>query len=172
MNGLEITNAAEAYTGSAIKEDVALVAINEALSRLGDMGFIYGQVTLANVEANKWYRMPSDLTNIISVIDENGDVYDDWWDRFDMIRFKDAGDKVIQARKLPDRMISLDETPDCPAAYHNVIVTYLRHFILNSADEQYAGRMRFDKFEQDATHIFNQLRRKRQPRQMKVIRHA
>ena len=172
MTGREIRNAAEVYVGESIENDMALIAINEALTVIGDMGLIYGTVTI-QAESGQEYYMPADFTNIRTVYDSDNQPYSGWSQLGDAIRFEDAGEYKVYSRRTPSRLTSIDEIPDVSDSYHNSIVRFLRLFAIQAgSDEIRDKRHRFDSFEEDVSKIHSGLNRVRQPRQVKVIRHA
>ena len=112
MTGHEIVNEAEVYVGYPIESDMALVAINEAMRVIADLGLVYDTISLDSVCAREWKALPSNFTHVLRVYDINGDIYDDWEEIGGKIRFGDSGSYSVQFRKLPKRMADLLETPD------------------------------------------------------------
>lgn len=171
MTGNEIRHAAEVYVGKAIDSDLALIGINEAIRKIGDMGLLYGEISLEEASAGQTYYLPNDLLHVYSVVDQHGQTYDGWSVLGSKITFKDSGNYTILARKLGKTMRSLDEEPDTHSAYHSAIVDYLRRFAIEAkAEEPNQKAMHYDRFEADVTKTFMFLRRKRQPRAVKVVR--
>lgn len=170
MTGLEIRNAAEVYTGKPIPDDVALLAINEALAKLGDMGLLYGEITV-EAKAGEVYYLPADLLHIFVIYDLMGQPYENYHLAGDRIVFRDSGTYTIVARKLAKPLEKLNAIPDVNEAYHNVLVSYLRAFVMQMYSENPADKnMRFDRFEYDAAQVFKMLRRRRMPKEIKVVR--
>ena len=171
MTGQEIRHAAEVFIGRSIESDMALIGINEAMSKIADMGFVYGTITLEHHVLDDIHYLPADLTNILTVHDEHGKTAPYWRQVGDGITFDRLGTYTIQARRIPVPIESLDETPDMNQLYHRLLVSYLRMFVLAAKSEP-PQLLNDEWFLQEAARINTTLMRKRQPRQVQVIRHA
>ena len=171
MTGREIRNAAEIYVGHELEDDIVLTAINEAVTLIGDFGFVHGTITIES-ESNEEHYLPSDITNVITVFRGNQE-YEGWRVIGDSIFFGEEGTYTIRARRIPSRLANLDEELDTNVAYHNAVLRYVRAFALQaSSDDPGDKRHRFDSFEETVVSIHNRLNRSRQPKTVKVIRHA
>lgn len=171
MTGSEIRQAVEMYVGRPIDADIMLVSINEAIRKIGELGLLYGEITVSDAEAGKNYYLPNDLLHVFSVYNQDGNSYEDWAVVGDQIKFGDAGTYTISARKIGKKMVSLTEEVGINEAYHSAIVDYIRRFVMEAKSEDLNYKtMRFDRFEADVTNTFRFLRRKRQPRTIKVVR--
>lgn len=171
VTGREMRHAAEMYVGKSIDEDMALVAINEATRKIGDMGLLYGEITIENAEAGKVYYLPNDLLHVFSVVNQHGRSYEDWNVTGERLIFKAPGTYTVIARKIGSGLKSLDEEPDIHEAYHGAIVDYLREFAMSAKSEDPRSKtMLYERFERDVTNTFHFLRRQRQPRTIKVVR--
>jgi hypothetical protein len=174
MTGTEIKTRAEAYIGETIDDVNALKALNEAIDEIGDLGQVYEQATSAlPFTAGAWYNLPARMTSLVEVTDEEGKLYHGWRTRDNLIHFNEDGIYTIHYRKLPDHMTTITDTPKLHPAYHNCLVTYLKGWTkLQDDDESPDGLRLMSKFEQDVLRTYNALRRRRGPKQIKVIRHA
>lgn len=171
MTGSEIRHAVETYVGKSVDADIMLVAINEAIRKIGDMGLLYGEITVSEAEAGKAYYLPNDLLHVFAVFDQQGQAYEGWRVTGDQITFENPGTYTISARKLGKKMVSLSEEVDIHEAYHSAIVDYVRRFVMEAKSGDLNHKtMRFDRFEADVINTFRFLRRQRQPRVIKVVR--
>lgn len=169
MTGNEIRNAAETYVGKPISNDLALIGINEALSKIGEMGLLYGKIRI-NAQAGERYTLPEDALHVFSVQDPNGIGYEGWSLIGEEIRFSDGGEYIISARKLPKRMENLSDEPDIHRVFHQAIVDYLREFAVQSFASFEDKSPNFEIFETSVSRAFSFMRRQRQPRQIRVVR--
>lgn len=169
MTGNEIRNAAEVYLGKNISNDSALIGINEALNKIGEMGLLYGKIRV-NAQAGESYSLPKDALHVFSVSDLNGVNYENWSLVGEEIRFADSGEYIISARKLSKKLENLSEEPDIHRVFHQSLVEYLREFASQSFAEFGEKNPDFTMFETSANKAFSFLRRQRQPRQIKVVR--
>lgn len=174
MTGIEIKARAEAYIGETIDDVDVLKALNEAIDEIGDLGQVYEQATsVLPFVAGTWYNLPARLTSLVEVTDETGQPYHGWRTRDNLICFDESGIYTIHYRRLPDHMATLTESPKLHPTYHNCLVTYLKGWAkLQDDDENPDGLRLMAKFEQDVLRQYNALRRRRGPKQVKVIRHA
>ena len=88
MTGSEIRHAVETYVGKSIDADIMLVAINEAIRKIGDMGLLYGEITVSDAETGKAYYLPNDLLHVFAVFDQQGQAYEGWRVTGDQITFE------------------------------------------------------------------------------------
>ncbi len=173
MTGHEIVNEAEVYVGYPIESDMALVAINEAMRVIADLGLVYDTISLDSVCAREWKALPSNFTHVLRVYDINGDIYDDWEEIGGKIRFGDSGSYSVQFRKLPKRMADLLETPDINEGFLNSIVRFVREFAMQAKAEDFRYKNHdFTAFKEEVMKTHGYLTRRRRPKQVKVIRHA
>lgn len=173
MTGHEIVNAAEVYIGQPIEADMALIAINEAIRVIADMGLAYGTITLDGVEAKKWQHLPDDYTHVLRVYDVNGDIYDNWEEVGGAIRLGDNGDYTIHARRIPTRITSLSQEPEINEGFHNSLVRFVRDFVMQAMSDDFRSKTHnFDAFKEEALKTYGYLSRHKRPNKIKVIRHA
>lgn len=173
MTGHEIVNAAEVYIGQPIEADMALIAINEAIRVIADMGLVYGTISLENIEANQWQHLPDDYTHVLRVYDADGGIYDDWEEIGGAIRFSDSGDYAIHARRIPTRITSLSQEPEINEGFHNSLVRFVRDFAMQAMSDDFRSKSHnFDAFKEEALKTYGYLSRRRRPRKIKVIRHV
>lgn len=173
MTGHEIVKAAEVYIGKSIELDVALTAINEAIRKIADMGLVYDTVNINVTQADQWVKLPNDLTNVLRVYNMNGRPYDGWEVMGGKIKFSDCGSYTVHLRRIPARLTDLSEEPDINEGYHNSIVRYVREFAMKTMSSDFAYKTpNFDGFEIEVLKTYSYLNKRRQPRQVKVIRHA
>ena len=169
LTGLEIKSLVEKYVDITIDSDDALEVINEAMDKIGDLGLVYGQVTLV-AEADTPYRMPADAT-IVTVILEDGETADGWTFRGGAIRFARAGTYTIIARRNPEHIELIEEELDLHPSYQRSVVTYLRGwFKLKDDDESPDGHRLMQQFRAEVDHTFALLRRQYSPKTIKVVR--
>lgn len=171
MFAIEIKELAELYIpGLEIDDGEAVSVINEALSILGDLGLVYGKITV-EAEKGKWFYLPEDAT-VVSVVTKADDApYMHWKIRGRAIMFEDSGTYVIHARRIPPPIQNILDEPEIHPMYQQCIVTYLRGFFkVRDDDSSEDGHRLLGKFEEEALRAFNALRRQQYPKEVKVIR--
>ena len=161
MTGHEIRKMAETLIGTAITDTQTLSAINEAMIRIGDLGLIYGEITVPNAMPGQWYHLPNDAIHVRGVVDEKNNPVD-WSLLGNSIQFHTGGNLTIKARKLAKKFEDVSEEPDIHPAFHGLLVNYLRAIVTKQLD--------LGLFEQEARRISLMLRRSRQPRTIEVVR--
>ncbi len=171
MTGKDIRFSAELYVGRDIEDDIVLCVINEALDSIMDLGLVFEEEGI-NAEAGVWTTLPKTVTNILSVEDSNGEPYDKWEQKRNRIRLAHSGAYTINYRISPTHIQSMDEEPDTHPIFHRAIVNYLRSFILMIGNKEPHPHMATEKFQQDILNIHQQIKRKRTPKQVRVIRNA
>jgi hypothetical protein len=173
MTGTDIVARAQRYVDDTIDSDDALVAINEAIDKLGDLGLIYESANITAGTANGWYPLPVDMTSLVSVSDGNGNNYEDFQQRGLEIHFSASGVYTVFYRKHPEGIAVLTETPPVHVSYHDTLCTYLKGwFKLKDDDESPDGLRLMSQFENDAAKVFSILRRKRGNGRITVMRAA
>jgi hypothetical protein len=173
MTGAQMHNNAAAYVGAAIDESDALVAINEAIDKLGDMGLVHGSANIVAGSATAWYPLPDDLTSLVSVDDGDGEDYRSFAQNGSHIRFAEPDTYTIYYRKHPTGVESLADTPCVHVSYHDVICTYLKAWAkMREDDKSQEGSRLMAQFERDAAKVFGILRRRRGPGVIRVERAA
>lgn len=171
MTGAEIRRSAELYSGKPIEVDMALTGINQAMRKIGDMGLLYGEITIEGVQAGETYLLPKDLIHLFSIVDSGGKQYNNYALMGDKIVFGDSGNYVIHARKLSKKLESLEDEPDVHEAYHGSLVEYLQRYVLEATSSDAADKVgNYTNFEKTVATVFQMLRRRRVPKQMEVIR--
>lgn len=175
MTGSELKAQAEKYLSSTIDDADALQAINEALLWMGDLGLIYGTITVS-ATAGTFYTLPDELTKIIRVEDiDNNVYYYNYRLRGNDIAFKDAGNYLILARKMSAGLSLIDDEIDVHPALQRCIIDYVRAFVkLKDDDTNPDGLRLMAKFERDVQIMSNMLKdgRNRGPEQVRVMRHG
>ncbi len=161
MTGHEIRKMAESLIGTAITDTQAVSAINEAMTRIGDLGLIYGEIPVPNAVPGQWYHLPEDALHVRSVVDENNNQVD-WSLLGNSIQFHTGGNLTINARKLAKKYKNVQEEPDIHPAFHGLLVNYLRAIAIKQLD--------LNMFEEETRRISLMLRRARQPRTIRVVR--
>lgn len=171
MTGAEIKRLAGLYIpGIEIEDSEAVAVINEALSILGDLGLVYGQITV-EAEAGDWLYLPEDATIVSVVLERDNSAYVNWKIRGNRIMFEDSGEFTINARRVPPLLTEILDEPDIHPMYQRCIVNYLRGFFkVKDDDTSQDGHRMLAKFEEDAMRTFNILRRQHSPGTIKVIR--
>lgn len=171
MTGAEIRRSAEVYVGKSIETDMALLGINEAMRKIGDMGLLYGEITVNNALADEIYLLPKDLVHLFVIVDSEGNAYSNYVIMGDRIIFKDSGSYVIHARKLADKLENLEDEPNIHEAYHGSLVEYLRRFVIEATSGEPKEKVGYyEVFERDVVNVFQMLRRRRVPKKIEVIR--
>lgn len=171
MTGQEILEQAARYNGFSIDEGDALAYINEALARLGEMGYVFGVIEV-EAERNVSYLLPQNAINIVRVEDKDSRrAYYGYRKVGDEIIFLKDGEYVIYARKMPEPLDFIDEEPDVPPLYHPAIVMYVRGMTKLQDDEMNPdGHRLIQKFEEEAARAYQMLMRERVPVSIKVER--
>ncbi len=173
MTGAEIRRATEIYVGKSIEADMALIGINEAMQKIGDMGLLYGEVTISDAKAGKSYLLPKNFIHVFYITDKEGAPYSGYTLMGNKIIFKDEGSYVVYARRLAERLESLDEEPEIHQAYHSSLVEYLRRFVLEATSKEPQNKIGYyESFERNVLGVYQMLSRRRVPKQIEVIRHA
>jgi hypothetical protein len=179
MTGNEIHNAAAAYINGGIDENDALIAINEAMTKLGDMALVYDQATGDDLggdgfDAGEWYDLPANLTNIVEVLDSKNKQYSAWTSYGNTIRFADTGTYTIVYRRMPIPLAALTADPEIHVAFHPALVTYVKAWHkLREDDKNADGQQLKQEFYAEAERVFKLMRRgERRHRQWKIERAA
>lgn len=133
MNLAQIRQSAEMYCGVAIEDDMLLQAVNEALEQIGDLAFIDEEVEVTAIDAD-WNDLPEGTTSIINVT-QNAAPYQQWQTRGYKIKFVEPGTYIVALQRMPNKVESVTETPECHPLFHQAIGTYLRSFVKLTKDD-------------------------------------
>lgn len=172
MTVLEIKEAAERYLGITLPEDEVLFIVNEGLARFGDLGVVHAEAEV-QAEADVWYEMPEDLTSILQVRGPKGEIYLDYETRGSRIRFRHSGFFTVLARRMPEPVEAITDTPEVHPLLHRALVSYLRGWVkVRDDDESQDGFRLLEQADQEALRHYNTLMRRRWPHKIKVMRHA
>ncbi len=159
----EMITAAAAYIDDDIEEEDALIAVNEAQAKLGDMAFVQDQITLPHdaSEVRAWHELPPSLTRIVRVTQaRDGKPYSAYQKSGQMIRFNSPGQYTITYRRMPKPITRLDEEPEVPQVFHGALVTYLRAWVRLKEDEDSQDGLRLiQEFYVDADRAYRTLLR-------------
>lgn len=175
MTGTEILSYIEERMGIPIDPDKCLMAINEAIDMLGDLGLLYDTIEGIEVtDTNKWYNLPPDFTYIQQVMTSKNELYLRWDYRNGQINFADPNTYTIVARKMGEHLENIsDSFTDLHRLYHNAIKFYaLAWFKENDDDFDEAAEKYYGRFESTAQQAMQTLLRTKAPMSWKVIRHA
>jgi len=175
MTGTEIQVYIEKRMGITVESDDVLMAINEAIDMLGDMGLLYDTINDIEVaDTTEWYNLPPDFTFIEKVLTSKGELYLRWNYRNGQINFSDLNTYQIIARKMGKHLENIaDSFTDIHRLYHNSIKFYaLAWFKENDDDNDQAAEKYYERFAATAQQATQTLLRSKAPTNWKVIRHA
>lgn len=154
MTGTEIKNAAEKYIEEeigAIDDTDALVAINEALRKMGDV--IPGSGTVV-ATADTWTAAPTGAVSIVEVNDSDGEIYTNYRFRHAQMIFGDSDTYTVFFRKLATEITALAGTiTGLHDAFKQALVTYVKAWCKLKDDEENPDGLKLLKdFELDLLH--------------------
>lgn len=173
MTALDIKTAAEAYIDETMDSSEAIAAINRAMGIIGDMALVTAQTSITAATDNSWVSLPDNLTNVLDVIDSDGNPYLAYRQFGNQIFLTDAGTYTLWYRRLPNPIQVLSDTPEIHVAYHPALVTYvIAWWKLKDDDENPDGVRREQEFYDEVQRIYNSLERRRVPRSARVVRGA
>lgn len=162
MNIRQIIDRAASYCDDSITNTLGILAVNEALDKLGDMGLVYDSTIVTAASDDAWVDLPATLTSLVSITDSEGKAVNSYVQRGMQLRLPIAGDYIIGYRKHPDHIANEKDTPPVHQSYHDVLCTYLKGWWKLRDDEDSADGLRMmQKFEADAGRVFSILRRQR-----------
>jgi len=174
MTGLQIKAAVELYIDDTLESTNVLTAINEAISIIGDMALVFDKVE-SDYKANMWYPLPAGCTYVdeVNICDGTNSVYTGYRIKGNEILFGSSNRYIINYRRQPRGIASLNDTPEIHEAYHQPIVTYVKGWVRLVDDEDSNDGLRLmAQWEKDIQRVYNMLKRKRSPKQVMVMRHA
>lgn len=170
MTGEEILQGAQRFVDEMIDEGDAVGAINEGISKLGDMALIYAQTEIA-AAADTWYALPANLVKVAQVTDSDGYAYIDYSIIDGMISFVYEDSYTIHYRRPAVRLTKLDESPELHELFHPCLVDYLIGWWKLKEDDQSAdGLRRMQEYRDNATRAYQMLLRNRAPSRVTVVR--
>jgi len=174
LTGTEILSYCETRLGRNLDSDLALMAINEAIAEIGDMGLLYDTVDVEVTDTDDVYNMPDDWTVINKVIlhKDKEYLFQNYTFKAGQIRFFEEGNFTIIARKMPDDIEILSEpiTAVHPL-YHNAIKFYTLAWMKENDDfEDQTAHMLYEKFERGVSRAAKTLSRSKVPSKVRVIR--
>jgi hypothetical protein len=175
MLGTKLQTAVKLYVKATVSDAEAVLIINEAMDKISDKGYLFGEVEVEAV-ADTWYEMPAECTSIIEVRDSDDNFCYHWRQRGTLeIRFAEADTYTITARRLADHIDIAGLAVEIPVhkAFHQAIVTYGRYWKKQQInDESSDAATQLQQFYNDIESAFRSITRKSKPAQWKVIRHA
>jgi len=176
MTGKDVQKAAESFIGDSINDSVALAAVNKALRTISDLGLVYDSMTVEVKSRNEWHDLPSYYTSVIKVErEEDGEPYNDCEDMGGRIRFRDPGTYIVYYRKIPRLLESLSDELVINEGFYNTIENFVIQYALRSKSKEPADKINtnlLQDFEKELIKTYGYLRKRRYPKQVKVIRHA
>jgi hypothetical protein len=135
MTGAEIQAAAAAYIDEDIAEADALIAINEAMDKLGDLALVYDSKDVA-LPASTWTALVDEFASIVELTDSSGVRYNNYRVLGNEIKTSKADTFTIRFRRMPVRIAALTATPELHSAFHPVLVLYLKSWARLKTDPQ------------------------------------
>jgi hypothetical protein len=135
MTGTEICAAAAAYIDDEIDDTDALIAINEAMDRLGDMALVYDSASVT-LPACAWTALENEFASIVELTDSDGIKYNNYRVIGNEIKTSKADTFTVRYRRMPHRLTALAETPELHTAFHPVLVIYLKSWARLKLDSQ------------------------------------
>lgn len=172
MTGTEILKYIETRVGRTVEPDHVLMAINEAMNEVGDMGLLYDSTEAVVTDTGEWFALPDDYTSVKSVSIE-GKLYLDWQYVNGRIKFNDTGTFAIIARKMAPVFSSIADTLPLHRLYHNGIQFYALAWIRENDDAlDQAAQLYHQKFVNSVQSAAQTLIGTKPPMQWTVIRHA
>lgn len=171
-SGFHFKARAERYSDEEfLTDEDALIAVNEAISKLGDLALIYDKTYVAAEKAG-WYNLPVDCIHVVSVDSAYGVDYPHYRVRGGLIEFKNTGQYRVNYRRMPKHLASLNDIPETHPAYDDCLVTYMRYWLKMQDDEDSVDADRlYQKFQADVSATYHMLSRgKKGPLTVKVVR--
>lgn len=175
MTGSEVQLYVEKRLGIEVDSSEVLMAINEAIDMLGDMGLLYDTINDIEItDTSKWYNLPPDFTFVEKVLTSKGELYLRWNYRNGQINFADPNTYQIIARKMGKHLENIaDSFTDIHRLYHNAIKFYALAWLKeNDDDNDVAVEKYYNRFVTTAQQATQTLLRSKAPSSWRVIRHA
>lgn len=175
LTGTQILDYIETRLGRNVDEEKVLMAINEAIMEIGDMGLLYDIAEVEVDDTDQWYNMPEDYTYVEKIIYHESStdyLYHNFTWKTGAISFDDEGKFTVVARKMPEEIELLAEpiTAVHPL-YHNAIKFYSLAWMKENDDfEDQTAHLLYEKFEKGVARAADTLLRSKVPTEIKVIR--
>ncbi len=152
-----------------------MMAINEAMFEIGDLGLLYDTISVEVDDTSQWYSLPDDYTFVEKIIYHEGSkeyLYHNFTWRSGSISFRDEGEFTIVARKMPGEIEVMGEPlTEVHQLYHNAIKFYALAWMKENDDfEDETAYMLYEKFERGVSQAAKTLMRSKVPSKVKVIR--
>lgn len=172
MTGSEILSYIETRVGREVSPDHVLIAINEALNEIGDMGLLYDTTEAVVTNTKEWFALPEDFTMVKTVMLQ-GRWYLDWQYVNGKIKFDDVGVFTIIARKMAPTMNNIAENLPLHRLYHNGIQFYALGWVYeNDNPNDMSAERAYQKFVNSVSGAAKTLIGTKPPMSWTVIRHA
>lgn len=173
MTGTDIKTQAELYLDYTIDDDNFVTIINRALNIIGDKAMKIAEIEISEPTEDTWYDLPDDLTYIIRVVNEDGNIFTKWEYFNNQIRLNTEDYCKIYCRKIPDDISAKGDAIGIHDLYQEPLIDYVVSFIkLMKNDTSEDGHKLDKEFRQEVARVYNQLQRNKQPSKVNVIRHA
>lgn len=128
MTGSEIKAIVDAFVGETIDNALALIGINEGISKMGPI--IVDSVASASYVKNTWYSLPSGCSRVteVNIDDDNNTIYNGYRINSNgtKILFHDDDAYVIYYLRKPAKIVAITNTPEMHIDYHDSLATYLK----------------------------------------------
>lgn len=172
MIGSEILAYCELRLGIRVEPDHVISAINEALNELGDMGLVYDTCEVLVEDVMVYFALPEDYTHVKKVlVKPSENLYLNWSYIDGRIRFRDAGEYKIIARRMPSLIQQIADSLPVHQLYHNAIKFYALAWLKENNDaEDISVQRLYDRFAQSASNAANTLQKTKSPLSWTVIR--
>jgi hypothetical protein len=121
-----IAFAADRLVKKSIDPNDGIGWLNDALTDLGIDAFRFNEQAIVAV-ANTWVNLPADCLKVYEVRDSQGKDYRDWEADAARIRFADDDTFTVRYYRLPNEVVSINDTPDCPEIYHRALAYYIAY---------------------------------------------
>ena len=175
MTGNDIKSKISRYVGKEPDDDIVLDAIEDAINKLGNMGYIIDTIAFEGAEKNEFYKLPKDLIRIVKVEKLNEDKYYlNYLVDGIRIRFGDDGDYRIFAEKHPQQLDSLNDEIEMHPMLQNCVKNYAIGYVKVSIDDTSEDGHRLkEQFMQYAERAYRTLKRnEKTPSKIRVERNA
>ncbi len=172
MIGSEILAYCELRLGVKVEPDHVISAINEALNELGDLGLVYDNCEVIVDDVMTHYALPDDYTHVKKVLlKANEYIYLNWEYIDGKIRFRDAGEYKVIARRMPSHIQQITDTLPIHQLYENGIKFYALAWLKenNDAEDPSVQRL-YTHFNHSATNAANTLQKTKSPLSWTVVR--
>lgn len=177
MTGTEIQSYVESRLGRTFSPDDILLAINECLDEIGDLGLLYATIDISVDDGAQWYSLPDDFSKVKKVIQYEDDreyVYENWKYRNGSIRIPDEGDYHIISRKMPEYLTNIaNNINNIHRLYNNAIKYYVLAWVRENEDlDDETSKVLFKRFNQKLKRAANTLISSKAPSRWTVVRNG